>query len=97
MAEKRFDFLKDLVATVPDVQGDEDLVETPRSSASNTAFVFPSTSAAASSAVRDPEEVSYAPEQPHYDDDPHPQPNDEEDQKPYHGDPVHMGILSSFT
>lgn len=43
MAEQRFDFLKDLVSTVPDVQGEEDLLETPtpRSSASNQAFVYP--------------------------------------------------------
>lgn len=43
-SESRFDFLKDLVATVPDVQGEEDLAETPNprsSSVSNSAFVYP--------------------------------------------------------
>lgn len=48
MSEGRFDFLKDLVVTVPDVQGEEDLAETPtptpRSSASNQQFVYPTTS-----------------------------------------------------
>jgi hypothetical protein len=43
MSENRFDFLKDLVATVQDVQGEEDLAETPTpcSSASNQQFVYP--------------------------------------------------------
>ncbi len=46
MSESRFDFLKDLVATVPDVQGEEDLADTPtpRSSSSNQAFQFPNPS-----------------------------------------------------
>jgi len=49
MAESRFDFLKDLVSSVPDVQGEEDLAETPtpRSVTSNQGFVYPSVAATA--------------------------------------------------
>jgi hypothetical protein len=52
LGEQRFDFLKDLVATVPDVQGEEDFAETPTptptpssaavaGSSSTSAFVYP--------------------------------------------------------
>lgn len=41
MSEQRFDFLKDVVQAVPDVQGDEEIAETPRSAVSDGAFVFP--------------------------------------------------------
>lgn len=50
MAEQRFDFLKDVVSAIPDVQGDED-AETPRSTVSNTAFVFPTSTATSSSST----------------------------------------------
>jgi hypothetical protein len=54
MSENRFDFLKDLVATVQDVQGEEDLAETPTpcSSASNQQFVYPPVLGSSSSGVR---------------------------------------------
>jgi len=53
LAEHRFDFLKELVATVPDVQGDEESAETPtpRSSGSNTPFVYPPPSSTVTSAA----------------------------------------------
>jgi len=52
MAEQRFDFLKDVVSSIPDVQGDEDAAETPtpRSAVSNSSFVFPASSTATSTA-----------------------------------------------
>lgn len=50
MAEQRFDFLKDLVATVPDVQGEEEnLAETPRVSSSHNPFTFPASASSSNS------------------------------------------------
>ncbi|ODN00376.1 Dr1-associated corepressor [Orchesella cincta] len=62
MAEQRFDFLKDVVSAIPDVQGDED-AETPRSTISNTAFVFPpsSSSTSSSSAPQTPSSATPTP------------------------------------
>lgn len=51
LAEHRFDFLKELVSTIPDVQGEEESAETPRSSSSNSPFVFPPPSSTATSAT----------------------------------------------
>jgi len=56
MAESRFDFLKDLVSAVPDVQGEEDLAETPtpRSVTSNQGFVYPTAATASPSSRNSP-------------------------------------------
>ena len=75
MSEQRFDFLRDLVSTVSDVQGDEDIpeVNTPRTGGctGEPAFNFqsqsqgPSTSSSATSAAAASTSSSSGLEQPH--------------------------------